>query len=737
IDLSAGGATGGTTHYSSATVALAHTVTAVNHVPVFIKGANQSVNEDAGAQTVSGWATGLSTGPANESGQTLSFTASNDNNALFSVQPSIDNNGNLSYTPAANANGSATVTVFLKDNGGTANGGVDTSASQIFTITVNAVNDAPAFIKGVNQAVNEDAGAQTVNGWATGLSRGPANESGQTLSFTASNDNNALFSVQPSIDNNGNLSYTPAANANGSATVTVFLKDNGGTANGGVDTSASQIFTITVNAVNDAPAFIKGVNQAVNEDAGAQTVNGWATGLSRGPANESGQTLSFTASNDNNALFSVQPTIDSNGNLSYTPAEHASGSATVTVSIKDSGGTANGGVDTSSSQSFIITVNHVDHLPTGAVTISGTPTLGTTLIAVNSLTDIDGLGVVSYQWQADGVDIRGATDGNYTLTEADVGKIVTVVARYTDAKGAANSVTSVATAPVYSITINLSQITGNSSSTGGSGLGSLSSSSFGGTGGTSGSGINNIVVTSGLGTGGVGGMSGSSFDGSGGASASGFSAAAGASSFSFDGISGMSGSGFGSSSSSSQTMVMDMKLSTDSGGSGTSGGTLTMPSSAFAGLDTSGLITITATQSSGQSLPSFISVNPSTGAVTVKEGAVITNPVTVKVTIKDSQGKQVVVLVKVQPNNGRTQQNQEQEQQQPDNGERSQQPGGDRPQGQNQRTQVDQTDKQLAYVSKPGLSQQLQMVGRKGFEFQRSKLLDSLASLVSNDKDVA
>ncbi|MGZ4956338.1 MAG: hypothetical protein ACXV8Q_14630, partial [Methylobacter sp.] len=148
-----------------------------------------------------------------------------------------------------------------------------------------------------------------------------------------------------------------------------------------------------------------------------------------------------------------------------------------------------------------------------------------------------------------------------------------------------------------------------------------------------------------------------------------------------------------------------------------------------------------ATQSSGQSLPSFISVNPSTGAVTVKEGSVITNPITVKVTIKDSQGKQVVVLVKVQPKNGRSQQqNQEQEQQQPDDGG-NQQPGGDRPQGQdqgqNQRTQVEQTDKQLAYVSKPGLSQQLQMVGRKGFEYQRSKLLDSLASLVSNDKDAA
>ncbi|MGZ5008686.1 MAG: hypothetical protein ACXWFI_13590, partial [Methylobacter sp.] len=69
------------------------------------------------------------------------------------------------------------------------------------------------------------------------------------------------------------------------------------------------------------------------------------------------------------------------------------------------------------------------------------------------------------------------------------------------------------------------------------------------------------------------------------------------------------------------------------------------------------------------------------------------------------------------------------------------QPGGDRPQGQgqgqNQRSQVEQTDKQLAYANKPSLSQQLRMVGSKGFEHQRSKLLDSLAGLVGNDKDAA
>ena len=56
----------------------------------------------------------------------------------------------------------------------------------------------------------------------------------------------------------GTLTYTPAANANGVATVTVRLKDDGGTANGGVDTSGPQTFTITVTAVNDVPELHQG-----------------------------------------------------------------------------------------------------------------------------------------------------------------------------------------------------------------------------------------------------------------------------------------------------------------------------------------------------------------------------------------------------------------------------------------------------------------------------------------------
>src|SRR5205823_2364838 len=185
------------------------------------------------------------------------------------TQPTVSAAGTLSYTPAANANGSATVTVQIHDDGGTANGGVDTSATQTFTITVRAVNDVPSFTKGANQSVLEDSGAKDGAIWATGISAGPSNEASQTVDFIVSNDNNGLFSSQPAVAANGTLSYTPAADANGSATVTVKIHDDGGTAYGGVDTSTAQTFTIAVTAVNDAPSFTKGANQTVNEDAGA------------------------------------------------------------------------------------------------------------------------------------------------------------------------------------------------------------------------------------------------------------------------------------------------------------------------------------------------------------------------------------------------------------------------------------------------------------------------------------
>ena len=109
-------------------------------------GANQTIVEDAGPQTVAGWATGISPGPANESSQTFAFAVTTDNDAMFSVLPSVAADGTLRYTAAPNAFGTATITVTLADNGGTANGGVDTSGPQTFNIAVSSVNDAPVLV---------------------------------------------------------------------------------------------------------------------------------------------------------------------------------------------------------------------------------------------------------------------------------------------------------------------------------------------------------------------------------------------------------------------------------------------------------------------------------------------------------------------------------------------------------------------------------------------------------------
>ena len=452
------------------------TVNFVNQPPNFTAGANQTVLENAAAQTVANWATAISAGPANESGQTVTFHVANNNSSLFSAQPAISSTGTLTYTPATNANGSATVTVYLQDNGGTANGGIDTSATNTFTITVTPVNQPPSFsLLTNNVAVLENGGAQNLP-LAANISAGPANESSQTVAFlVGNNNNNSLFSVQPAISASGTLTFTPAANANGTATVTVYAQDNGGTANGGVDTSAAQTFAITVtpvnqpptlnaisdlttnensglqtvnlsgitpgpanessqtvtitaassnpsvvpnptvnytspdatgtltftpvtnafgtatvtviahdnggtanggvdsvtntfavtiNAVNQPPSFTAGGNQTVLENAGAQTVANWATSISAGPANESGQTVTFHVSNNDNGLFSVQPAISATGTLTYTPATNASGSATVTVYAQDNGGTANGGHDTSATNTFTINVTPINQPPT-------------------------------------------------------------------------------------------------------------------------------------------------------------------------------------------------------------------------------------------------------------------------------------------------------------------------------------------------------------------------------------
>jgi hypothetical protein len=155
----------------------------------------------------------------------------------------LNANGSFTYVPPANFTGTTSFTYKAND-------GVFDSTSVTVTLTVNPHNAAPSFIKGANQSVTRIVGAQAVAGWATAISQGTG-DSGQLVDFVVTNTNNPLFSVQPAVSAAGTLTYTLTGTA-GVATASVTIHDNGGTANGGSDTSAVQTFTIPITDYSSA-----------------------------------------------------------------------------------------------------------------------------------------------------------------------------------------------------------------------------------------------------------------------------------------------------------------------------------------------------------------------------------------------------------------------------------------------------------------------------------------------------
>jgi uncharacterized delta-60 repeat protein len=101
--------------------------------------------------------------------------------------------------------------------------------------------------------------------------------------------------------------------------------------------------------------------------------------------------------------------------------------------------------------STTVLITSLNDSPTGGVTTAGTPTQGETLTAANTLADVEGLGTITYQWKANGIDIGGATGATYVLTQAEVGKAITVLASYIDGESTAESVLSATTSAVANI----------------------------------------------------------------------------------------------------------------------------------------------------------------------------------------------------------------------------------------------------------------------------------------------
>lgn len=166
--------------------------------------------------------------------------------APSSGQLDFRSDGSFDYVPDPDFNGTDEFTYRARDEFGNESDAVKVSLS------ITAVNDRPGFEIASDPPEYRDGPHPTVTipGFASAISPGGGpDEASQTLTFSLERtDSSGLeFQQQPSLSPTGTLTYRHQPGTWGTARYRVLLKDNGGTANGGEDTSEPRFFEITAN----------------------------------------------------------------------------------------------------------------------------------------------------------------------------------------------------------------------------------------------------------------------------------------------------------------------------------------------------------------------------------------------------------------------------------------------------------------------------------------------------------
>lgn len=209
----------------------ASTALTVNNIGPVAVADTPTVLEDSGVNTIT-----VRSNDIDPNGDTLSIVALGATDQGGSARIAA---GVITYEPATNFYGTEVFTYTIAD--------AEFEATATVSVTINAVNDAPSFSPGGDAWAIQQAGLQTITTWATSISPGPANELGQALQFVLTAANPSLFATPPQLDPlSGTLSYEPTPTESGVTTVTVRLMDDGGTANGGLDSAPVQVFTVTI-----------------------------------------------------------------------------------------------------------------------------------------------------------------------------------------------------------------------------------------------------------------------------------------------------------------------------------------------------------------------------------------------------------------------------------------------------------------------------------------------------------
>jgi len=363
---------------------------------------------------------------------------------------------NLVFVPTAGWSGTATISVRVESDY-TLVGGVDinTDVTEFtFNVNVASVNDAPA---GTNATITinedtprtltaadfgftdpDDAAANALA--AVRISSLPAAGSLTLLSGAAVSAGSEITVAQL---NDSQLVFTPVANARGNsyASFTFQVKDDGGTANGGVDLDPSaNTLTFNVTPVNDAPVTTDATGTvakngtltfsltATDADGGTSAVNDAAvTGYRIVSLPASGTLLR----GDNVAVTSPGVITAAQAvNMKFTPATNTVGDVSFQFGAIDAAGAE------SATSTYTVTVTAFNFAP--SVTVPGARTL-----AEDTSLGVTGISVADSDAGADRVQL--------TLTVNQGTVALASVANLFDAatNGAAISASSAASLTVY------------------------------------------------------------------------------------------------------------------------------------------------------------------------------------------------------------------------------------------------------------------------------------------------
>ncbi len=308
-----------------------------NTVPTLTVISNQTITEDGIAGPIS-----FTVGDQETPAGALTVAGSSSNPTLVPNTSVVFGGSGASrtvtVTPVANGSGTAQITVTVNDG--------ELSTSRQFTLTVNALNDAPTLTSISDQSIDEDTAAGPIS-----FTVGDVETSASSLTLTGVSSN-------PSLVPNANIVFggtgasravtvTPLGNGSGTAVITVTVSDGA--------LSGNRQFTLTVRSVNDRPTITSISNQTIDEDTVAGPISFSVADLETAAAS-----LTLSATSTDPALIPVSSIAfagsGTNRTLTLTPSTNQFGTAQISITISD-------GALTATSQ-FTFTVNSVNDTPT-------------------------------------------------------------------------------------------------------------------------------------------------------------------------------------------------------------------------------------------------------------------------------------------------------------------------------------------------------------------------------------